>query len=268
MTRKNIDLQLQSLELLVAKYGVLSPALRSGDSEEPAGDDGEDDFLQVVIRYSDQLELFKCDYGADGTSSSSSCPTRDTTSPAASNDDDDCKNMKLHLSGIQFKDNVAPTPVNYQATLMSSSSNEISSPKPCSPLQDLATNENQQETCIKDEESEATTPVNFDNEERIEGLNSGPVEESESSVLQTSNESDSVSKQESLENPPSSNISPCVSPLLHTPQPETEPSLTQANANVLNDSLPESEPIQPDCIAEIADADTEKTEINEDEPER
>lgn len=49
MTRKNIDLQLQSLELLVSKYGVLSPSLRSEGCDP--GDTGEDDFLQVVIRY-------------------------------------------------------------------------------------------------------------------------------------------------------------------------------------------------------------------------
>lgn len=50
MTRKNIDLQLQSLELLVSKYGVLSSTLRTstGDDEEQAMDD---DFLQLVLRY-------------------------------------------------------------------------------------------------------------------------------------------------------------------------------------------------------------------------
>jgi hypothetical protein len=55
MTRKNIDLQLQSLELLVAKYGVLSPSLRSGAE---LGDNGEEDFLQVVIRYCDDDLLY------------------------------------------------------------------------------------------------------------------------------------------------------------------------------------------------------------------
>lgn len=114
MTRKNIDLQLQSLELLVAKYGVLSPALRSG-GDEPTGEDGEDDFLQVVIRYSDQLEMFKCDYG-EGSGGS------------------ETKNMKVHLSGVQFQDNIAPTPVNYQATLLSSAG-EIED-KPLSPEPD------------------------------------------------------------------------------------------------------------------------------------
>ena len=51
MTRKNIDLQLQSLELLVAKYGVLSPSLRPANSDEDQDPNGEEDFLQVVIRY-------------------------------------------------------------------------------------------------------------------------------------------------------------------------------------------------------------------------
>ncbi|CAG7683972.1 unnamed protein product [Allacma fusca] len=51
MTRKNIDLQLQSLELLVAKYGVLSPSLRppNSDPDDPSDPNGEEDFLQVVI---------------------------------------------------------------------------------------------------------------------------------------------------------------------------------------------------------------------------
>ena len=51
MTRKNIDLQLQSLELLVAKYGILSPSLRPANSDEDQDPNGEEDFLQVVIRY-------------------------------------------------------------------------------------------------------------------------------------------------------------------------------------------------------------------------
>jgi hypothetical protein len=60
MTRKNIDLQLQSLELLVSKYGVLSPALRNQDSSDASsGDNGEDDFLQVVIRYCDENDIFQ-----------------------------------------------------------------------------------------------------------------------------------------------------------------------------------------------------------------
>jgi len=59
MTRKNIDLQLQSLELLVAKYGVLSPSLRSQEEGEASGETGEDDFLQVVIRYCDQNDIFQ-----------------------------------------------------------------------------------------------------------------------------------------------------------------------------------------------------------------
>lgn len=58
MTRKNIDLQLQSLEILVSKYGVLSPALRSQDAPESSGDNGEEDFLQVVIRYCDESGVF------------------------------------------------------------------------------------------------------------------------------------------------------------------------------------------------------------------
>ncbi|CAG7683973.1 unnamed protein product [Allacma fusca] len=55
MTRKNIDLQLQSLELLVAKYGVLSPSLRppNSDPDDPSDPNGEEDFLQVVIRYTE-----------------------------------------------------------------------------------------------------------------------------------------------------------------------------------------------------------------------
>ncbi|ODN02356.1 Cilia- and flagella-associated protein 36 [Orchesella cincta] len=127
MTRKNIDLQLQSLELLVAKYGVLSPSLRSGDSEE-ATEDGEEDFLQVVIRYSDQLELFKCDYGTEepnpGNSGKNGAKSNShTTTQHNSNGDD--KNMKLHLAGIHFK-NVAPTPANYQATLSSTSTTKSS----------------------------------------------------------------------------------------------------------------------------------------------
>ncbi len=55
MTRKNIDLQLQSLELLVSKYGVLSPSFRNSTEERPGGEDGEEDFLQVVIRYADSF---------------------------------------------------------------------------------------------------------------------------------------------------------------------------------------------------------------------
>ncbi|XP_035703273.1 cilia- and flagella-associated protein 36 isoform X2 [Folsomia candida] len=56
MTRKNIDLQLQSLELLVSKYGVLSPSLRS-EGYDPGDTTGEDDFLQVVISQLIQQDL-------------------------------------------------------------------------------------------------------------------------------------------------------------------------------------------------------------------
>jgi len=48
MTRKNVELQLQSLELLVAKYGVISPSLCTGDIDH--ANSGEDEFLQVVMR--------------------------------------------------------------------------------------------------------------------------------------------------------------------------------------------------------------------------
>ncbi|CAL8111626.1 unnamed protein product [Orchesella dallaii] len=75
MTRKNIDLQLQSLELLVAKYGVLSPSLRSGDSEETA-EDGEDDFLQVVI--SQLIQLEEAEAAMDEESNMKSTPAEAT----------------------------------------------------------------------------------------------------------------------------------------------------------------------------------------------
>lgn len=79
MTRKNIDLQLQSLELLVSKYGVLSPSLRSEGVEE--GDGGEDDFLQVVIRYCGESGVF---YSANANKTAKGPITCTTHQPSSS----------------------------------------------------------------------------------------------------------------------------------------------------------------------------------------
>ncbi len=256
MTRKNIDLQLQSLELLVAKYGVLSPALRSGDSEEPAGEDGEDDFLQVVIRYSDQLELFKCDYGADGI-----CPGRSSCSPAAGDkmNEDESKNMKLHLSGIQFKNNVAPTPVKYQATLMSSSSSSTNcdAPNVSSPSQD------------KPDDCEETDPniVESDNkivsiEETIEPTASPDIIPVRDSALPDAEHENSPLK--SPDHTPSPMISPHTSPT--PPAQPTSDIVEESTENAQNET--NSEPLNS-CIDLNTDniPESDKPEV-EGEPER
>lgn len=264
MTRKNIDLQLQSLELLVAKYGVLSPSLRSGDSEEPAGEDGEDDFLQVVIRYSDQLELFKCDYGADGISCSPSVGDK--------TNEDESKNMKLHLSGIQFKNNVAPTPVKYQATLMSSSSSStncdaqnISSLSQDKPESEFATPVECEETEPKlvDSVSEIVSA-----EETVEPSSSPDIipvrdETLSDEILNTEHEH---SPPKSLDHTPSPMISPHASP---TPTPTAQPAsdiIEESSENAQNDT--NSEPSNS-CIYLNTDniPDTDKPEV-EGEPER
>lgn len=267
MTRKNIDLQLQSLELLVAKYGVLSPSLRSGDSEEPAGEDGEDDFLQVVIRYSDQLELFKCDYGADGI-----CAGRSSCNPSAGDkmNEDESKNMKLHLSGIQFKNNVAPTPVKYQATLMSSSSSSTNcdAQNVSSASQDMPESD-----CTKPDDCQEEDPQIVESDTKIVSI----IEAIEPSAspdiipVRDSLVSDEIQSAEHENSPPKSpdhTPSPMISPHT-TPTPPAQPAsviIEESTESAQNDT--NSEPPNS-CIDLNTDnnPDTDKPEV-EGEPER
>lgn len=185
MTRKNIDLQLQSLELLVAKYGVLSPALRSGDNEDPAGEDGEDDFLQVVIRYSDQLETFKCDYGADAFSPgfnyhrNISDGMSPSTSSSTSYDNMHNKVQKEenftseHSTEIISQSSTSPVPIQYHA-MLGTSSEPISNISPSPPRHaEKADRNNKEQVKAKNNESlnSSNMSEDSDNTKKMEPTN-------------------------------------------------------------------------------------------------